>query len=63
MQMETYYTAKFDCSLNNLSCSRCCVNVPVAGTKKGKKKRIGKAKTVDLHASRSAFACRSNETL
>ena len=45
--METYQTAKFDRSLNNLS--RDIVLTDRCTGKRGKKKRISKAKTIDLH--------------
>ncbi len=46
--METYQTAKFDRSRNNLSWD-IVLKGPGAGTKKKEKKRIRKAKTIDLH--------------
>ncbi len=49
-----------DCQVRSLSeqpVLRYCVNGPVAGTKKGKKKKNKKSKN-----NRSAFACRSKFT-
>ncbi len=47
--METYQTAKFDLSLNNLSCDIVLTDQWPEQTKKKKGKKIRKSKTIDLH--------------